>query len=84
MRIWDGMAIPYGLKWSRDTYIAQIAGFVDFFDKLTTPRLYSKRVISAEDALSYIERESRLMFNPELVDIFSKNFDKFIEIKEKY
>jgi len=24
------------------------------------------------------------MFNPELVDIFKKHFDKFLEVKEKY
>ncbi len=67
-----GVAIHMDLVAQRYLYMHRLGGFVDFFDKLTTPRLYSKRVISAEDALSYIERESRLMFNPELVDSSQK------------
>ncbi len=77
---WDGSGYPYGLSGPEIPIYAQIAGFVDFFDKLTTPRLYSKRVISAEDALSYIERESRLMFNPGACRYLLNKFDKSIAI----
>jgi len=54
---WDGSGIHMDLVAQR-YHICTDSRFRRFLDKLTTPRLYSKRVISAEDALSYIERET--------------------------
>jgi putative two-component system response regulator len=81
---WDGSGYPYKIRGTEIPICAQIAGIVDFFDKLTIPRIYTKNVISPDEALEIILKERGGMFNPELVDIFKKHFDKFLEIKEKY
>ncbi len=55
---WDGSGYPYRLQGTEIPIYAQIAGLVDFFDKLTVPRIYTNRVISSKEALDIIkERE---------------------------
>jgi len=81
---WDGSGYPYRLQGTEIPIYAQIASLIDFFDKLTVPRIYTHRTVSAKEALDIIKRESGFMFNPELVDIFVNNFERFEKIKEKY
>jgi response regulator RpfG family c-di-GMP phosphodiesterase len=81
---WDGTGYPYRLQGTEIPIYAQIAGLVDFFDKLTTPRIYTHRIVSAREALDIIKRERGFMFNPELIDIFVNNFNRFEKIKEKF
>ncbi len=80
---WDGTGYPYKMEGTEIPIYAQIASLVDFFDKLTTHRVYTNGVVNLMEAVDIIKRERGLMFNPELVDLFIRNFTKFRDIKER-
>ncbi len=80
---WDGTGYPYRMQGTEIPIYAQIASLVDFFDKLTTHRVYTTNTVSVMEALDIIKRERGLMFNPELVDLFIRNFTKFTDIKDR-
>ncbi len=80
---WDGTGYPYKMRGTEIPICSQIAGLVDFFDKLTISRIYTNRVMSSIEALDVIKRERGLMFNPELLDIFVNNFEQFRTIKDR-
>jgi len=80
---WDGTGYPYRMEGTEIPIYAQIASLVDFFDKLTTHRVYTNNIVSVTEALDIIKRERGLMFNPELVDLFTRNFTKFTDIKDR-
>ena len=80
---WDGTGYPYRMEGTEIPIYAQIASLVDFFDKLTTHRVYTTNTVSVMEALDIIKRERGLMFNPELVDLFIRNFTKFTDIKDR-
>ncbi len=80
---WDGTGYPYKMRGTEIPICSQIAGLVDFFDKLTISRVYTNRVMSSIEALDVIKRERGLMFNPELLDIFVNNFEQFRTIKDR-
>ncbi len=81
---WDGTGYPYKMQGTEIPIYAQIASLVDFFDKLTIHRIYTTNTVTVMEALDIIKRERGLMFNPELVDLFVRNFTKFVDIKERF
>jgi response regulator RpfG family c-di-GMP phosphodiesterase len=80
---WDGTGYPYGMQGTEIPIYAHIASIVDFFDKLTIPRIYTHKVMGSMEAYEVMKRERKIMFNPELLDLFLKHFDKFRDIKDK-
>ena len=80
---WNGRGYPKQLKGDEIPLEAQIASIVNYFDELTTSRVYSEQIISATDALDIMRRDSGIKFSPELMTLFIENFEKFKEIKDK-
>ncbi len=68
---WDGSGYPIGLKGTDIPFMARIFAVVDAFDALTTDRPYRTRV-SFDEALSYIQTQAGILFDPEVVDAFNE------------
>ena len=85
---WDGSGY-LGMKGEEISYIARLMAVCDVFDALTSDRYY-KKGWSLEDTYDEIIRLSGKHFDPKVVRLFIKNFDKFKEIhdnipdKQKY
>ena len=71
---WDGTGYPRGLKAEQIPLAARIFAIVDVWDALTSDRPY-RRAWSKPDALKYIHEQSGKHFDPQVVDIFLKEFE---------
>lgn len=80
---WDGYGYPSGLKGENISIYARITGLVDIFDALLHKRVYKDKWEIGK-TLEFIREQSGRRFEPKLVEIFLKNIDQFIAIKEKY
>lgn len=80
---WDGSGYPYGLKGDEIPLYSQIVSIINFYDELTTPRIYSPQTISSEEALDIIKREKGVKFDPKLLELFINNFELFRDIKNR-
>ena len=80
---WDGFGYPNGLKGKEISIYARITGLVDIFDALLHKRVYKEKW-EVDKTLEFISEQSGKRFEPELVEIFLKNIDQFLAIKEKY
>ncbi|MFN3568315.1 MAG: HD domain-containing phosphohydrolase [Caldimicrobium sp.] len=80
---WDGTGYPLGLKGTKIPLFARIVALADEFDALTTDRPYRK-ALSLEEAFSIIKKGQGSHFDPELVEIFIKNKDEILAIKELF
>lgn len=80
---WDGSGYPNGLSGEDIPVEGRIVALADVFDALTTKRPY-KNAWPVEDAVTLINEQSGIHFEPKLVDVFNGSFDKIIEIKEAY
>lgn len=80
---WNGKGYPNGLEGEAIPLVGRITALADVFDALTSERPYKKEW-PIEDAVNLIKQESGQHFDPELVELFLKNIEKIIEIKEKY
>ncbi len=80
---WDGSGYPHGLKGEAIPVSGRITGLVDVFDALTTVRPY-KKAWEPEKALGLIRENSGTDFDPELVELFVKGFDRVREILTAY
>lgn len=68
---WDGSGYPHGLKGTQIPLAARIFSVVDVYNSLTSDRPY-RSAWSHEDAKNYIESESGVHFDPEIVACYSK------------
>ncbi|QJD82152.1 HD-GYP domain-containing protein [Cohnella herbarum] len=66
---WDGSGYPYGLKGEEIPIEARIVALADFYDALTHERPY-KRAWTSEEAITEIERQKGLHFEPRIVEAF--------------
>jgi PAS domain S-box-containing protein len=80
---WDGSGYPRGLKGSEIHIFGRITAICDVFDALAHERPY-KKAWKLEKILELFEQEKGKHFEPSLVNIFLKNLDEFLEIKNKY
>ncbi len=80
---WDGGGYPKGLAGEDIPMAGRIVAIVDVFDALTSVRPY-KRSWAVEDALTYLQDNSGMQFDPKLVPLFVENIDKILAIKEQY
>ena len=81
---WNGSGYPKGLKGEEIPLYGRIASLIDFYDELTTARLYASEIISSTEALDVIKRETGIKFDPALVTLFVENFELFKEVKNKW
>lgn len=85
---WDGSGY-LGMKGEEISYISRLMAVCDVFDALTSDRYY-KKGWSLEDTFDEIIRLSGKHFDPKVVQLFIRNFDKFKDIhrsipdKQKY
>jgi putative nucleotidyltransferase with HDIG domain len=68
---WDGSGYPVGLKKEDIPIQARIFSIADVFDALTSKRSYRKKS-SAEEAIQYIKEQSGILFDPLIVEAFTK------------
>ncbi|MFA7084651.1 MAG: PAS domain S-box protein [Arcobacteraceae bacterium] len=77
----DGSGYPFGLKDKEIHIFGRITAIADVFDALGHDRVY-KKAWKMEDILELFKEERGKHFDPELIDLFFKNIDQFIEIKK--
>ena len=80
---WDGSGYPRGLKGLDIHIFGRITAICDVFDALAHERPY-KKAWELEKILELFENEKGKHFDPSLVNIFIKNIDEFLKIKNMY
>jgi len=78
---WSGGGYPLGKKGEEISLEGRITAVADVFDALTSRRPY-KEPWSVERALKLIQSESGNHFDPSVVDIFLKEVDLIVSVKE--
>jgi putative two-component system response regulator len=76
---WDGQGYPQGLKGEDIPYEARLTSLADAFDALISRRPY-KEPWPVEKATEWIISGSGKSFDPDIVNLFKKSIDKFINI----
>ncbi len=66
---WDGSGYPEGLKRDEIPYPARIYAVIDVWDALVSDQPYRK-AWTEPDALAYIQENSGILFDPQVVDAF--------------
>jgi response regulator RpfG family c-di-GMP phosphodiesterase len=80
---WDGNGYPKGLK-AEDIHIyGRITAIADVFDALGSDRCY-KKAWEDEKIFDLIKKGKAKHFDPDLVDIFFKHLDEFLEVRSKF
>jgi response regulator RpfG family c-di-GMP phosphodiesterase len=80
---WDGTGYPNGLKGNSIDLVARIAALADVFDALAHDRCY-KKAWPMQDVLTFIDEQTGLHFDPQVVIAFKKNQEKIIAVNELY
>lgn len=78
---WDGSGYPHGLKGTDIHEFARIVSIVDVFDALSSERAY-KKSFPLEKVIRLMEKDRDVFFDPNLLNLFMKNIDNFIVIRE--
>jgi response regulator RpfG family c-di-GMP phosphodiesterase len=80
---YNGSGYPYGLSGLDIPIEGRIVAIADVFDALGCERSY-KKAWSLENILDYFKEQKGIHFDPHLVELFFKNIDEFIKIRESY
>jgi len=73
---WDGTGYPRGLKGDEIPLLGRIMAIADVYDALTSMRPY-KEAFSHEEAVRIITNSGGTQFDPNLIELFIKNSDRF-------
>jgi putative nucleotidyltransferase with HDIG domain len=68
---WDGSGYPLGLRGTDIPIQARIFAVADVFDALTSSRIYRQKSSPAE-AVKYLHEMSNVLFDPSIVEAFSR------------
>lgn len=79
---WDGKGYPRGLKEYETHIYGRITAICDVFDALAADRCY-KKAWEIDRILELFKEERGKQFDPNLIDLFFANLDKFIEIRDR-
>jgi len=79
----DGSGYPMGTRGKRIHIFGRITALVDVFDALGSDRCY-KKAWKLEKILQFLKKEKGKHFDPELIDLFFQNLDKFLKIRNSY
>jgi len=77
---WDGSGYPRGLREKEIPLAARIFAIVDVWDALTSDRPY-RPAWSKEKTLTYIQEQSGMHFDPQIVEIFTQMIKKYITLE---
>lgn len=80
---WDGSGYPLGIKGEDIHIFGRITAVADIFDALGSDRVY-KKAWPLEKILELFYEQRGKHFDPNLIDIFMKNLEDFLEIRDKY
>lgn len=80
---WDGSGYPDGLAGDAIPVSARLMAIADVFDALISQRVY-KEAMSYDKARSIISDGRGRHFDPDMVDTFLANYEKFVAIAELY
>jgi len=80
---WDGTGYPNRKAGEEIHIYGRITALADVFDALGSDRCY-KEVWESEKILQFFKDQRGKQFDPGLVDIFFKNLDVFLFIREQY
>lgn len=80
---WNGTGYPFGLNKNNIPIEARIVSVVDYYDALTSDRVY-KYKISHEEALKILKNESSQSFDPDIISMFEIFENKFKKLLEKF
>lgn len=80
---WDGSGYPNQLKGKEISIYGRITAIADVFDALGSHRVY-KEAWDDERIFALFKEERGKHFDPELVDIFFKHIDDFLNIREEF
>lgn len=80
---WNGTGYPAGLSGEEIPIEGRITAICDVFDALLSKRPY-KEAWSLNDTLALMSKETGVHFDPQLLSVFMKNIDRFIEIRENF
>lgn len=78
---WDGLGYPRGIKGEEINVYARITTASDIFDALLSKRSY-KESWEIGQVINYYMEEDGKIFDPKIVDVFLKNIDKIIKIRD--
>ena len=73
---YDGKGYPRGLKGKEISVIGRMCCLCDFYDALTSKRIYRKEM-KVKQVVQMIENEKERMFDPQLVELFIRNINQF-------
>ena len=79
---WDGSGYPNALEGEDIHIFGRITAIADVFDALLSERTY-KKAWEIERVIEHLTKEKSKHFDPVLMDIFLKNIDKMLFIREK-
>lgn len=79
---WDGSGYPVGKKREEIHIMSRITCLADVYDALSHKRVY-KDAWTEESVYEEIKRMRDIMFEPRLVDIFFRNLDKIMDIRNR-
>jgi putative two-component system response regulator len=80
---WDGKGYPRGLAGEDIHIFGRILCITDVFDALGSDRVY-KKAWSLDRILELFNAERGKQFDPDIADVFLKNLDDFLAVKEAY
>jgi len=80
---WDGSGYPKSLKGEDIHIFGRITAIADVFDALGSDRVY-KKAWELDRILDLFKEQREKHFDPLLVDLFMKNLDEFLAIRDKY
>jgi response regulator RpfG family c-di-GMP phosphodiesterase len=80
---WNGKGYPQGLKGEGIHTFGRIVALADVFDALGSDRCY-KKAWPLEKILELLQTERGAHFDPVLIDLFFKNMDGFLAIRERF
>jgi len=80
---WDGSGYPRGLKGESIHIYGRITAIADVFDALGSSRIY-KKAWDDKKIFKLFKEESGKQFDPNLINIFFKNLDDFLKIRDKF
>ncbi len=80
---WNGQGYPRKIAKEEIHIAGRITAICDVFDALGSDRCY-KNAWDLEKILDFFKVERGEHFDPQLVDLFLENLDKFLEIRDQY
>lgn len=80
---YDGTGYPHGLKGKEIHLYSRIVALADVFDALGNQRSY-KKPWSNDEIKNYIQEQTGKKFDPQIVNLFFKNFAAISSVREKF